>query len=588
MGECIGLDFGTTYSVVSHLKKGADGQLIPQPVDFGEGVTSVTAMESLVVVDKQGDTYIGYEAVPLVRRAKAVYKGFKMLLSCREEDCRELIRRGFADKTPETVTNTFLSELFRKVRKVNPECREIDKVVVGVPYVWTQNGADSRKFEVADSVKKATDAKLVEFQSEPTLACAYFVQEINKQRKKLFDGYVLVIDYGGGTLDVTLCKAEEQKGKSQIRVCGSWGAGENTDGRIGNAGLAFMEEVADLLLAEKGIVVKKKEEQEYQSFVKNIEVAIKERTPYLRNCLRKERRYFTPGGERYNEEIDGISAYYKGEEYYVKYRTLVEAYDNSIRPVLTRVLAEAKEDMDRLHIPYDDYERGTFKIAMIGGFCNFVLTDKQISSDTNWLRRRHLTMDTRYTELDEILIPKNRELAIANGAALTANDIVEIRKQFPYTLCFYSETFRTDWRGKQEAVPNENEEFIMFRENEEYIPGKPVFLVEEDTDSSGRKVFRKLRVRGAGIPYIRRKKNKKASDIKRPAAEMSLPSQTDEDFYIAMAMERNENLTLYVYGQAAFDKLSPAEQENPDNKAQLKKTDFPNIDTLLGSFYRTR
>lgn len=587
MGECIGLDFGTTYSVVSHLKKGADGQLIPQPVDFGGEEKNVTAMETLVVVDRRGDTYVGYEAVPLMRRAKSVYKGFKMLLSCREEDRKELVRRGFADKTPEAVTNLFLSELFRKVKEADPGCREIDKVVVGVPYVWTQNGADSRKFEVADIVQKATGAKLVEFQSEPTLACAYYVQEINKQREKHFDGYILVIDYGGGTLDVTLCKAEEQNGKSQIKVCGSWGAGENTDGRIGSAGLAFMEEVADLLLAENQIVVKKKEEQEYQSFVKNIEIAIKNQSAFLRKCLNKERRYFTPGGERYNEEIDGISAYYKGEEYYVTYRTLVEAYDNSIRPVLTRVLAEAKADMDRLCIPYGDYEHGSFKIATIGGFCNFALTDKQIRSDTDWLQRRHPTLDTRYTELDEMMMPKNRELAIANGAALTANDIVEIKKQFPYTLCFYSETFQVNRRGERKAVPDVNEEFIMFREDEEYIPGKPVFLAVEDTDSSGRKVLRKLKVRGAGIPYIQRKKNKNVSDIKRPAAEMSLPSETEDDFYIAMAMERNENLTLYVYGQTAFDRLTSAEQENPLNEALLKKADFPNIDTLLGSFYRT-
>lgn len=587
MGECIGLDFGTTYSVVSHLKKGADGQLVPQPVDFGSGITSVTAMETLVVVDRRDDTYIGYEAAPLIRRANAVYKGFKMLLNWGEDNHQELVRRGFSSKTPEAVTDLFLSELFRKVKEVNPECKKIDKVVVGVPYVWTQNGADSRKFEVADIVKKTADAKLVEFQSEPTLACAYFVQEINKQRKRHFDGYVLVIDYGGGTLDVTLCKAEEQNGKSQIRVCGSWGAGENTEGKIGSAGLAFMEEVADLLLAEEQIIVKEKEEQEYQSFVKNIEVAIKNQSTFLTRCLKLERRYFTPGGERYNEEIDGISAYYKGEEYFVKYRTLVEAYDNSIRPVLTKVLAEAKADMDRMKIPYDDYEHGIFKIATIGGFCNFVLTDKQICSDTGWLRRIHPTKDTRYTEMDEIMIPKNRELAIANGAALTANDIVEIKKQFPYTLCFYSETLRPNRKGVMEVVPNEKEEFIMFREDEEYIPGKPVFLGVENQEPNGRKSFRKLHFRGTSIPFIRRRKNKKASDIKRPAAEMSLPSQAEDDFYIAMAMERNENLTLYVYGQTAFDKLSPIEQENPCNKALLKKANFPNIDTLLGSFYRT-
>ena len=334
MGECIGLDFGTTYSVVAYLDKRTSGEAgTPTPIDFGGEEKSITSMETMVVNSK-GITRIGYEAVPVMRvKGAEVFKGFKMLLNSTDE--QEKSRRGYTgNNTPEAITSTFMTELFKKVWNAAPDCREIDKVVVGVPYVWTQNGEDSRKFELVDIVKQATGAEIVEFQSEPTLACAYFVQEINKKRveegKAHFDGYILVIDYGGGTLDVTLCKADEQDGKSNIKVCNSWGAGENTEGQIGSAGLAYMERVADLLLEENEITNVLKEDKDYQAFVKYIEVAIKDQSGHLKDCINRAKRYFTPGGARYEEEVDGISAYYKGEEYFVKYKREIIAVGGKI------------------------------------------------------------------------------------------------------------------------------------------------------------------------------------------------------------------------------------------------------------------
>ena len=594
MGECIGLDFGTTYSVVSHLVKGDKGAVIPEPIDFGGEERTILSMETLVV-NKSGTTRIGIEAVPAMRaKGATTFKGFKMLLD--SSDSKDLKQRGYIGSyTPEYVTSVFMKELFKKVQEVNPECKKIEKVVVGVPYVWTENGEDSRKFSVVNIVKKATKASVVEFQSEPTLACAYFAYEINQKRHAPFNGHILVIDYGGGTLDVTLCKVEQLGKNTNIEVCKSWGAGENTEGKIGSAGLSFMEKVADILLAEADIRVEDKSEREYQSFVKQIEVAIKDQSGHLKTCLNREQRYFSPRGERYDEEIDGMVGYYKGEEYIVKYRTLLQAYNETICPILTKVLSEAKRDMDALHIPYDDYANGTFKIATIGGFCNFALTEKQIRRDTDWLRSHQDQLDTRYTELDEVLKPKNRELAIAHGAALNANGVIRIKTQFPYTLCFYGETFKTDshgWRIKENGhdvlVANESEEFVMFRENEEYEPGRPVFLCVEEIDKNGQKTYRKLPVDGDSIPYIRRKKNGKSSPIRQPIMEMKLPHGARDSLYIAMAMERNEGLTLYVYNQVIFDSLSPEEQKNPRNRALIgEPSSFPNIDKLLGSFYKS-
>ena len=579
MGECIGLDFGTTYSVVSHLIDN-HGINIPEAIDFGDEEKSITSIESLVV-KRNDETKIGYEAVPDMRRSGAhTFKGFKMLLDC---EANEAASRGFVqENTPEAITALFMEELFKKVGIVSPDCKVIDKVVVGVPYVWTEHGEDSRKFEVVEIVQRATNASLVEFQSEPTLACAYFVQEINRHRKKNFQGHILVIDYGGGTLDVTLCKATVEGKKSSIEVQASWGAGENTEGTIGSAGLAFMETVADFLLKERQIEIPNKEDNDYQKFVKDIEKIIKNQSSHLRQCIEREKRYFSSGGQKYKEEISGDSAYFKGEEYFVTYEALVCAYNESIRPVLERVLKTAKADMDDKwpDVKYNDYTSGTFKIATIGGFCNFALTEKQIRTDTDWLRS-HAGNDTRYTELDEAVKPKNRELAVAFGAALNANDIVGIKRQFPYTLCFYAE--KSNGKGGFEPDTSEDTTFVVFKEGEEYEPGQPVFAgYTED----GKTV--KIKFGGYNLPFISRERDGMISDIKKPTVAMDLYNGVAVDgVYIAMAMERNEKLTLYVYNAKAFDKLSKENQKDPKNSALIgAPSAFPNIHKLLGGIYR--
>lgn len=591
MAESIGLDFGTTYSVVAKLKE-VGNNMIPDAIDFNSGGNSITSMETLLVLKDDEKPRIGYEAAGAIDDGVKVYSGFKLLLN--SNDKKMLKQRGFInDLTPEKITEIYLKELFKKVRKAQSGFEEIQNVVVGVPLVWTQNGEDTRKYEVANIVKRATGANIVEFMSEPTLACAYFVDEINKKREENYEGYILVIDYGGGTLDITLCKVTNENDQSTIEVCDNWGRGENTEGRVGNAGLSFMETVADILIKEQGLEIPNKHDPEYQRFKKDVERKIKEQTDSLKENFKKD-RYAKKDGERYGESICQ-PIYYRGEQCRIKYGTLVEAYDseNGIREILDATLKEAKRDMDENGIPYDDYLNGTFKIATIGGFCNFALTERQIRNDTDWLKSHHNKLDTRYTELDECVSPKNRELAIAYGAALNANNIIAIKKQFPYTLCFYAEMYKKDENGntlkidgKEVTVPDETEEFVIFREMQEYEPGKPVFLDVEDTDENDNIILRHISVSGEEVPYIRRKKKNSKSKIKKPAKEMKLPNKKNEGFYLAIAMEKNENLTMYVYDKTIFDTLTEEEKDNPLNKALVgNPLEFPNIDRLLGTFY---
>ncbi len=66
-------------------------------------------------------------------------------------------------------------------------------------------------------------------------------------------GNVLIVDYGGGTLDLTLTQVSSE-GKDQeaveIEVKQRTGVGDNHPGRIGDAGIAYMEKVIRLAVAE--------------------------------------------------------------------------------------------------------------------------------------------------------------------------------------------------------------------------------------------------------------------------------------------------------------------------------------------------
>lgn len=576
MGECIGLDFGTTYSVVARLKQ--DGSV--EHIDFGDEENSVPSMESLVV-NFQGDDRIGYSAASVMGYPGAeVFKGFKMLLGSSNQ--KELKLNGYKKRTPEEIAAVFMQGLFDEVKIVSPQCQNIEKAVVGVPYVWTLDGNDTRKDKVADIVQKATRAKLVDFFSEPTLACTYFVHQINESRKLVgnstsYEGYVFVIDYGGGTLDVTLCDVKEKNGIPYITIVHSWGAGENTDGKIGNAGLAFMEKVAELTLSDAGQKIPTSDDANYQKFVKDIETTIKKQSTSLKRCVRMYEQYFSEDGRHY-DSIAGVDGWYNEKQYFVKYSTLIRAYRNSIHDVLQGVLDEAKKYMDNARIPYNDYSGGRFKIATIGGFCKFALTENQIRDETDWLMSHGDRLDTRYTELDECVKPKNRELAIAYGAALVANGLTEIARQCPYTFCCYPEMRNEN--GKK--VPDESNELMFFCEGAEYEIGKPMFLGYMDNGKLTR-----IDVRGAEIPYIRRKNANGSSKIIRPVEVMELPYITNTWVYIAMALERNERLTMYVYDRDIFDSLPDTEKEKALNSALIGEPHrFPIIDTLLGSLYK--
>lgn len=559
----IGVDFGTTYTVVSRIENGE-----PKVIEFGNDYGVRNAVESVVAITPGGKVLIGKEAAEACEKGVKIFKGFKMLL----ESPRETWPAEYSEEyTPERIMNIFFEELFRKVKRIDMTIDSFESVTVGIPNVWTKNGNDTRKRKVFEAVKKAAGAKTVCFCEEPKLAAAAIINAINKKRrirnKDPFTGYIFVIDYGGGTLDLSLCRAETDKdtGKTVLTIVGpGWGRGENTEGKIGDAGLSYMESLADILLKDNGFDSVEKN-AEYHRFVKDVENAVIKCKPALEGIVGKKEKYLRPSNPEYNAELPEIYyANFRRKGCYFKVRELWESYGR-IEQALRATLKEAEQYMIDNGIDFRDTTKGTFKIAMVGGFCNYLMNEYLIKQTDLWCRGMG-AFDARYNEFEEFGTDKMRLTAVADGATLEVNDIIKIEKQFPYSLFVYP--------NSREDKPKP-----LFLRYDVYRAGEPVFF--GNRDMNGRIV--PISVGGKSIPWISRGiggADEMKTEPKKPAETMDLYGQYHGTKYLAVAMEEDGRLTLYLYSDEKYDRLTAEEKADRNNSALLGKTGLPDIDTL--------
>ena len=162
---------------------------------------------------------------------------------------------GYTDEvSPEALTSNFLEYVLKEAKKKYSADNKIDKLVVGVPAIWSENiETVDRSTVLTDIIRenKEIDISNIEVVTEPVAACAYCAYQFKKKENKNFVGKMVVIDYGGGTLDITLCDVTENGINSSIRDLKTIGQGWNTDRRIGKAGLSFMEEVTKIAFQGK-------------------------------------------------------------------------------------------------------------------------------------------------------------------------------------------------------------------------------------------------------------------------------------------------------------------------------------------------
>lgn len=195
----LGIDLGTTNSIISYWDNINNK---PEPIDISNGFGKIP-LPSVVQYrkddeDVEGEWVIGEEAY----RSMKIYPETTIRSIKRKMGTDERIKIDGKEYLPEEIASKILSELIEHCQSLNPNA-EIAGLVVSVPY------------DFDDSAKKATmkacelaglSDKLICLIEEPKAAALAY----NFRHQLENDEKIMVFDFGGGTLDITLFHVVEK------------------------------------------------------------------------------------------------------------------------------------------------------------------------------------------------------------------------------------------------------------------------------------------------------------------------------------------------------------------------------------------
>src|ERR1700740_3308754 len=204
MGRIVGIDLGTTNSLVAYIEPTGEPRCIPGP-------SGSTLCPSIVSLDSDGSIIVGeparrrlltqpertiYSVKRLMGRGPADIQGELKLFPFRiDPSSNHVIRVRLGEKifTPPEISSFILRELKNWAEAFFGE--SVDRAVITVPAYFN----DAQRQATKDA-GKLTGLEVLRLVHEPTAAAlAYGLHE--KRR-----GRVAVYDFGGGTFDISILK----------------------------------------------------------------------------------------------------------------------------------------------------------------------------------------------------------------------------------------------------------------------------------------------------------------------------------------------------------------------------------------------
>ena len=266
----IGVDLGTTNSVISYWDNNSQK---PEPIDISNGFGKIP-LPSVVQYRKDDDDHppewvIGEEAY----RSMKIYPETTIRSIKRKMGTNEKVTLGGKDYLPEEISAKILRELVDHCHSLNPKA-EIAGLCVSVPY------------DFDDSAKKATmraaalaglEDKLICLIEEPKAAALAY----NFRHQLMMGEKILVFDFGGGTLDITLfhvVEKDEERIKLQVISEGgeAYHGGDNVDEAILEKCHEFIRaKVGEISLPPENqaeLIARAREVKERLSGVKNFRI----------------------------------------------------------------------------------------------------------------------------------------------------------------------------------------------------------------------------------------------------------------------------------------------------------------------------
>ena len=185
MAKAIGIDLGTSNSAAA-VMEGGRPTIIPSAE--GAGVASGKAFPSFVAFTKDGQRLVGEPA----HRQAPMNSGGTIYAAKRKMGTDFKYKVAGKEFTPQQISAFILQKIKVDAEKFLGET--IEEAVITVPAYFNDNQRQATK-----DAGEIAGLKVMRIINEPTAAClAYGLDKAGKEQK------IMVFDFGGGTLDVTI------------------------------------------------------------------------------------------------------------------------------------------------------------------------------------------------------------------------------------------------------------------------------------------------------------------------------------------------------------------------------------------------
>jgi hypothetical protein len=237
-------------------------------------------------------------------------------------------------------------------------------------------------------------------------------------------------------------------------------------------------------------------------------------------------------------EMDGV-------ECQITYGMMAGVYNKIISTILKEKIQEMINYMNEEGIDYKVQGSDDFKIALVGGFCNFYLTQKQVEG----LFDKGTEEDLRFKDI--IRDRRECEKAVSYGAALIAGGEIGFRQTAPYSLGIADE-----WGNMYFAV----------HFGQDIIPGIPY------TDN---RIILGKKIHKIAFNFSRNKDNAQAA---KPLEKYEKALELKEGTGMKLAFSFDESMMITLHKDAVDDMYS--QDPKTVDKAKVLLDD---IHELLGT-----
>ncbi|MDD5692065.1 MAG: molecular chaperone DnaK, partial [Candidatus Omnitrophica bacterium] len=201
MAKVIGIDLGTSNSAAAVME---GGRPVIIPSAEGAGVASGKAFPSFVAFTKDGQRLVGEPA----RRQAAINAEGTIQAAKRKMGTDFKFKAYGKEYTPQQISSFILQKIKQDAEAYLGD--KVEEVVITCPAYFDDNQRTATK-----DAGEIAGLKVLRIINEPTAAClAYGLEKAGKELK------IMVFDFGGGTLDVTIMEMWKEGGFKVMATSG--------------------------------------------------------------------------------------------------------------------------------------------------------------------------------------------------------------------------------------------------------------------------------------------------------------------------------------------------------------------------------